>query len=53
MNEVDVYVHAATRANTRRSYTSDVRHFEEEWGGFMPERGDRIDRYMARDPAML
>ena len=53
MNEVDVYVHAATRANTRRSYTSAVRHFEEEWGGFLPASADSIARYLARHAELL
>lgn len=34
--EIDDYLHAATRDNTRRSYRSAVRHFEVEWGGFLP-----------------
>lgn len=53
MNEVDVYVHAATRANTRRSYTSAVRHFEVEWGGFLPASADSIARYLARHAELL
>lgn len=36
MSSVDRYLEAATRANTRRSYESAVRHFEVEWGGHLP-----------------
>lgn len=47
MSDIDTYLHAATRANTRRSYASAVRHFEEEWGGFLPATPDSIARYLA------
>lgn len=53
MTEVDVYVHAATRANTRRSYASAVRHFEVEWGGFLPAGTDSIARYLAQHAELL
>ena len=36
MSTIDQYVSAATRDNTRRSYQSAIRHFEETWGGFLP-----------------
>jgi len=42
VNEIDVYVQAATRDNTRRSY-----HFEVEWKGFLPATADSIARYLA------
>ncbi|NVZ67498.1 Tn3 family resolvase, partial [Pseudomonas gingeri] len=38
---------AATRDNTRRSYQSAIRHFEVEWGGFLPASADSIARYLA------
>jgi len=44
---IDHYVEAATRANTRRSYQSAIRHFEVEWGGFLPATADSIARYLA------
>ena len=47
MSKVDQYIHAATRDNTRRSYQSAVRHFETEWGGFLPATADSIARYLA------
>ena len=47
MNKVDTYTYAATRDNTRRSYKSAVRHFEIEWGGFLPASADSLARYLA------
>jgi len=46
MNDIDTYVEAATRDNTRRSYQAAVRHFEIEWGGFLPATADSITRYL-------
>lgn len=46
MSKLDQYIHAATRDNTRRSYQSAVRHFEVEWGGFLPATADSIARYL-------
>ncbi|EGH42627.1 Phage integrase, partial [Pseudomonas syringae pv. pisi str. 1704B] len=36
MNDVDRYIEAATRDNTRRSYRAAIEHFEVTWGGFLP-----------------
>ncbi|MBB5499616.1 site-specific integrase [Paraburkholderia sp. MM5384-R2] len=47
MSSVERYVDAATRENTRRSYQSAIRHFEIEWGGFLPASADAIARYLA------
>lgn len=47
MSKIDAYLHAATRANTRQSYQAAVRHFEVEWGGFLPATADSIARYLA------
>jgi integrase len=47
VNEIDVYVQAATRDNTRRSYQQAVRHFEVEWKGFLPATADSVARYLA------
>lgn len=47
MNQIDQYIHAATRENTRRSYQAAVKHFEEEWGGFLPATADSIAKYLA------
>jgi len=47
MPDIDRYLEAATRDNTRRSYKSAIRHFEVEWGGFLPASADSIARYLA------
>lgn len=47
MSKLDQYIRAATRDNTRQSYQSAVRHFEVEWGGFLPATADSIARYLA------
>lgn len=44
---IDRYLAAATRANTRRSYASAVRHFEVTWGGHLPATADSVARYLA------
>lgn len=46
-SKIDTYLHAATRDNTRRSYQAAARHFEVEWGGFLPATADSIARYLA------
>lgn len=53
MSDVDVYVQAATRSNTRRSYASALRHFEIEWGGFLPASADGVARYLAQHAEQL
>lgn len=53
MIAIDEYLHAATRENTRRSYRAAVKHFEEEWGGFLPATADGILRYLARYAGVL
>lgn len=47
MSDFDQYVRAATRDNTRSSYQAAVRHFEIEWGGFLPATADSVARYLA------
>lgn len=46
MQDVDRYIQAATRANTRKAYRAAVRDFEVEWGGFLPATADSIARYL-------
>ncbi|HWV17667.1 MAG TPA: hypothetical protein VNZ68_03730 [Rhodocyclaceae bacterium] len=46
MSDFDIYLEAATRDNTRRSYQAAVRHFEVEWGGFLPATADSLARYL-------
>ncbi|WP_374350676.1 site-specific integrase [Chitinimonas sp.] len=53
MSKLDQYLEAAVRKNTRRSYASAVRHFEEEWKGFLPATADSIARYLADNAALL
>jgi integrase len=45
--DVDFYLDAAIRKNTRRSYEAAVRHFEVDWGGFLPASSDSIAKYLA------
>lgn len=47
MSNIDRYISAATRDNTRRSYQGAIEHFEVEWGGFLPATPDNIARYLA------
>ncbi|WP_295439035.1 tyrosine-type recombinase/integrase [uncultured Thiodictyon sp.] len=53
MAEIERYLAAAERANTRRSYASAVRHFEETWGGFLPATAEAVARYLAEHAASL
>lgn len=45
-DNIDTYIAAATCDNTRRSYRAAVRHFEVEWGGFLPATADSPARYL-------
>ena len=47
MNDVDRYLQAATRENTRRSHASGLQHFEVQWGGHLPATPDNVARYLA------
>lgn len=47
MSKLDQYLDAAVRTNTRQSYAAAVRHFEMEWGGFLPATSDSVARYLA------
>jgi integrase len=53
MNKLDEYLHAATRDNTRRSYQGAVRHFEVQWGGFLPATADSVARYLVHHAESL
>jgi integrase len=46
-NDIDKYVRAATRENTRRSYHGAIQHYEVSWGGFLPATADSVARYLA------
>lgn len=45
-DEVERYLQAGTRANTRRSYQQAIEHFEVNWGGFLPSTSDAVVRYL-------
>ncbi len=47
MNDLDKYIEAATRANTRQSYRAAIEHFEVTWGGLLPATADSVARYLA------
>lgn len=47
MSELDRYLEAATRDNTRRSYRAAIEHFEVQWGGFLPTTAESVARYLA------
>ncbi len=47
MSELDRYLQAATRDNTRRSYRAAIEHFEVQWGGFLPATAENVARYLA------
>ncbi|MRW91831.1 tyrosine-type recombinase/integrase [Duganella sp. FT80W] len=46
-DDIDRYLDAANRSNTNRSYQGALRHFEVEWGGFLPATPDSVARYLA------
>lgn len=46
MNKLNNYIEAATCDNTRKSYQSAIRHFEFEWGGFLPATANSVARYL-------
>jgi integrase len=47
VSNVDKYLGLADRPNTKRSYESAVRHFEEEWRGLLPTTPDKVADYLA------
>ena len=47
MSDIDRFLQAATRENTRQSYQSALRDFEVVWGGFLPATSDSVARYLA------
>ena len=47
MSRLDRYLDAATRANTKRSYGSAVKHFEVEAGRLLPATPDQVAQYLA------
>lgn len=53
MSDIEQYLRAATRDNTRRSYQAAVHHYETVWGGFLPATADSIARYLADHAKVL
>lgn len=53
MSEVERYINAGERENTVRSYRGAVRHFEEEYGGFLPASSDAVCAYLAQYASSL
>lgn len=53
MTELDRYLAAATRDNTRRSYQAAIAHFEVIWGGFLPATATSIAHYLADHAEVL
>ena len=53
MDEVDRYLQAATRDNTRRSYRAAIEHFEVAWGGVLPTTAEQLSRYLAEHAGRL
>ncbi|HDS1139274.1 recombinase [Stenotrophomonas maltophilia] len=53
MSDIDRYLQAATRDNTRRSYASALRHFEVAWDGHLPATADSVARYLAEHAGRL
>src|SRR3990167_5261806 len=53
MTDLDRYLQAATRDNTRRSYRAAIEHFEGSWGGVLPATADSIARYLVAHAGVL
>lgn len=51
--DIERYLQAGTRANTRRSYQQALEHFEVTWGGFLPATSDAVVRYLVDHAATL
>lgn len=51
--ELDRYLNAATRDNTRKSYRAAIEHFEVSWGGFLPATSDSVARYLVAHAGVL
>lgn len=44
---INQYLQAATRENTRIAYQASIEHFESQWGGFLPATADSVAHYLA------
>jgi hypothetical protein len=46
MTKLDQFVKSTTRDNTCKAYQGAVRHFELEWGGFLPATAESVARHL-------
>ena len=46
-DRVALYLEAAARPNTQRSYETALQHYEISWGGLLPATTDGVARYLA------
>lgn len=53
MTSLEGYLAAAQRKNTQQSYAQATRHFEMEFGGFLPATGESVARYLAAYAGVL
>jgi len=53
MSRLALYLEAAERDSTRRSYGAAIRHFEVEWKGLLPSTTDAVSRYLVDHAATL
>lgn len=51
--DIERYLRASTRANTRRSYQQALDHYEVTYGGFLPATSDAIVRYLVDHASTL
>ena len=45
--KVATYINEATSENTRKAYKSDIKHFEQVWGGLLPASTSTVCKYLA------
>jgi len=53
MHDVDIYLRAAERENTQRSYRAALQHFELAWGGLLPASAETVAHYLAEHAGTL
>ncbi len=49
MSTVETYQDLAERPNTRRAYSSAIRHFQQIWHGLLPATPAAVARYLAEN----
>lgn len=53
INEIEQYIQAATRENTRQSYQAPTKHYEVRWGGLLPATADNVEQIICEQLACL